>query len=70
MFDVDAFVLRGHEKVIEHYRWLRDRSDEPERAILQQRMQKAMVELNQYLTSRTAGRGTFTGSDQSYRRAA
>jgi hypothetical protein len=24
MFDVDAFVIQGHQKVIGHYRWLRD----------------------------------------------
>jgi len=24
MFELDAFVIRGHEKVIDHYRWLRD----------------------------------------------
>jgi hypothetical protein len=24
MFDADAFVIRGHQKVIDYYRWLRD----------------------------------------------
>ena len=70
MFDVDAFVVRGHEKVIEHYRWLRDRSADQERMALQKRMERAMAELNQHLALRAPGRGTLTGSDQGYRRAA
>jgi hypothetical protein len=24
MFDLDAFVIQGHQKVIDHYRWLRE----------------------------------------------
>ena len=27
MFDVDAFVARGHEKIIAYYTWLRDTAD-------------------------------------------
>lgn len=53
MFNVDAFVIRGHEKVIEHYRRLRDSSrSELERRDLQRRMDKAGEELQAYLEER------------------
>ena len=26
MFELDAFAIRGHEKVIDQYRWLQDSS--------------------------------------------
>ena len=39
MFDIDAFVIRGHEKVIDHYRRLRDSSaPETERQEFQRRI--------------------------------
>jgi hypothetical protein len=39
MSDVDAFVARGHEKVIAYYTWLRDTAqDAGERARFQQRI--------------------------------
>jgi hypothetical protein len=53
MFEVDAFVIRGHEKVIDHYRRLRDSStSELEWRDLQRRMDKAGEALQAYLEER------------------
>ena len=38
MFELDAFVIRGHEKVIDHYLRLRSAGSEMERQRLQSRM--------------------------------
>lgn len=39
MFQLDAFIERGHRKVIDHYRWLRDTAtSEAERESFQRRM--------------------------------
>lgn len=53
MLYVDAFVIRGHEKVIDHYRRLLDSAkSELERRDLQRRMDKAGEELQAYLEQR------------------
>jgi hypothetical protein len=56
MFEVDAFVIRGHEKVIDHYRRLRDSStSEFERRELQRRMDEFSEALQSYLQERRPG---------------
>jgi hypothetical protein len=56
MFEVDAFVIRGHQKVIDHYRRLRDSStSEFERHELQRRMDKYNETLQSYLEERRHG---------------
>jgi hypothetical protein len=53
MFGVDAFVVRGHEKVIDHYRRLRDSArSELERQQLQQRIDDVEQTLQLYLEDR------------------
>ena len=39
MFQLDTFVVEGHQKIIDHYRWLRDTSrSEAERECFRRRM--------------------------------
>jgi hypothetical protein len=53
MFDVDAFVIRGHEKVIDHYRRLRDSStSESERQEFKRRMDEVSKTLEHYREGR------------------
>ena len=51
-FDLDAFVSAADTTVIDHYRWLRDRSPEQERHALHQRMETAKPKLNESLNRR------------------
>jgi hypothetical protein len=56
MFEIDAFVIRGHEKVIDHYRWLRGSSkSELERQEFQRRMDEVGEKLQMYLDERLNG---------------
>ena len=56
MFDIDAFVIRGHEKVIDHYLRLRDTStSELERQEFQRRIDKVNETLQLYLEERRHG---------------
>ena len=56
MFELDAFVIRGHEKVIDHYRWLRDTStSNVERAHFQRRIDQEREALNRYLAQGSRG---------------
>jgi hypothetical protein len=56
MFDADAFIIRGHQKVIDHYRWLRDSSrSDGERERFQRRMEEESEALNRYLAMRSRG---------------
>ena len=56
MFEVDAFVIRGHEKVLDHYRRLRDSStSEPERQGFQRRMGDVSETLQRYREQRLHG---------------
>jgi hypothetical protein len=56
MFELDAFVLRGHEKVSDHYRWLRDSTtSDMERERFQRRMDQEREALNEYLEQRSGG---------------
>jgi hypothetical protein len=56
MFELDAFVIRGHEKVIDHYRFLRDSStSDVERERFQRRMDQERETLNAYLEQRSHG---------------
>jgi hypothetical protein len=50
MFDRETFVVRGHQKIIEHYRWLRDTSRSEEE---RERFQRRMVEEYEALRSYT-----------------
>ncbi|MEZ0081498.1 hypothetical protein ABIF72_003972 [Bradyrhizobium japonicum] len=53
MFNLDAFVIRGHEKVIGHYRRMRDSaSSELERRSLQRRIEEESAALERYLKTR------------------
>lgn len=39
MFQLDSFIIQGHQKVFEHYRWLRDTAkSEAEREHFQRRI--------------------------------
>ena len=39
MFQLETFIIQGHRKVIDHYRWLRDTAgSEAERERFQRRM--------------------------------
>jgi hypothetical protein len=56
MFELDAFAIRGHEKVIDHYRWLRDSTtSDMERERFQRRMDQEREALNRYLAQRPRG---------------
>ncbi|MBR1200485.1 hypothetical protein JQ634_32880 [Bradyrhizobium sp. AUGA SZCCT0240] len=49
MSELDAFLVRGHEKVIEHYRRLRDSSSsDEERRALQARIDRELSALSRY----------------------
>ena len=55
MFDVDAFVIRGHQKVIDYYRWLRDSTiADVERERFQRRMDEESEALNRYLARQSS----------------
>jgi protease II len=54
MFELDAF--RGHEKVIDHYRWLRDSTtSDMERERFQRRMDEESAALNRFLAQQSSG---------------
>ena len=56
MFDIDAFVIRGHEKVIDHYRRLRDSStSETERQEFQRRIDEVGKALRLHFEGRSPG---------------
>lgn len=49
MFQLETFVVRGHQKMIDHYRWLRDTTrSEEERERFQRRMMKEYEALKRY----------------------
>ena len=53
MNEVDRFVIKGHEKVIDHYRRLRDSSKtDLERVEFQRRIDGALEHLNIYIEER------------------
>lgn len=52
MSELDAFLVRGHEKVIEHYRRLRDSSSsDDERQALQACIDRELSALSRYATA-------------------
>lgn len=54
MTQLDAFIIRGHEKIIGHYRWLRDaRSSAEERARFQRSMDQEEQTLRHYIEQRS-----------------
>jgi hypothetical protein len=54
MTELDAFIVRGHEKIIAHYRWLRDTSaSEEERARFQQCVVEEEKLLRHFVTERS-----------------
>ncbi len=56
MFDLDPLVIPGHEKVIEHYRRLRDSAaSAAEREKFQERMNKEEDLLHIFLARRPTG---------------
>ena len=49
MFHLETFVVRGHQKMIDHYRWLRDTArSEEECERFQRRMMKEYEALRSY----------------------
>ena len=56
MFDVDTFVIQGHQKVIDYYCWLRDSTiSDVERECFQRRIDQERAALDQYLEERLRG---------------
>ncbi|OPY94108.1 hypothetical protein A5906_15630 [Bradyrhizobium sacchari] len=56
MFELDAFVIRGYEKVIDHYRWLRDSGkSDLERERFQRRIDQEHQMLTEYLEEKSRG---------------
>jgi hypothetical protein len=56
MTELDAFVIRGHEKIITHYRWLRDTApSEAERGRFQRCMTQEEQALRRFLEQRSLG---------------
>jgi hypothetical protein len=56
MFELDAFIIQGHQKVIDHYCRLRDSSTSAaERERFQRRMDQERDALNEYLEQRSGG---------------
>ncbi|SDK35725.1 MULTISPECIES: hypothetical protein [Bradyrhizobium] len=56
MFQLDTFIIQGHQKVIDHYRWLRDTAgSEAERERFQRRMVEEYEALKRYTESRSDG---------------
>jgi hypothetical protein len=41
MFQLDTFIVQGHQKIIDHYRWLRDTATSD---VERERFQRRMVE--------------------------
>lgn len=41
MFQLDTFIVKGHQKIIDHYRWLRDTATSD---VERERFQRRMVE--------------------------
>lgn len=50
MFHLETFVVRGHQKIIDHYRWRRDTARSEEEC---ERFQRRMVEEYEALRSYT-----------------
>jgi len=49
MFQLVTFIVQGHQKVIDHYRWLRDAAkSDVERERLQRRMVEEYEALKRY----------------------
>ncbi len=49
MFQLDTFIMQGHQKVIDHYRWLRDTAvSEAERERFQRRMVQEYEVMKRY----------------------
>jgi len=56
MFNLDAFIIRGHEKVIRHYRLQRETaSSETERRDFERRVADESAALDQYIKTRLGG---------------
>ena len=50
MFQLDTFIVQGHQKIIDHYRWLRDTATSD---VERERFQRRMVEEYEALKSDT-----------------
>jgi hypothetical protein len=56
MFELATFVIRGHGKVIDHYRWLRDSArSEVERQRFQSRLDEESDSLRLFLVEQSRG---------------
>ena len=56
MFNLDAFIIRRHEKVVSHYRLLCETaSSEKERRDLEQRIEGESAGLDRYIKTRLGG---------------
>jgi hypothetical protein len=54
VFQLDDFIAQGHQKIIDHYRWLRDSAKtEAERERFQQRMLEEYEVLKRYTEQRS-----------------
>jgi len=55
MSELDAFIVRGHQKIIDHYRWLRDTAkSDSERQRYEHRMQEEERALSRFMAQRAA----------------
>jgi hypothetical protein len=54
MSELDSFIVRGHQKVIDHFRWLRDTApDAAERDRFQHCMDEEQRALDRFVAGRT-----------------
>jgi len=56
MFQLDSFIIQGHQKIIDHYRWLRDTAvSEAERERFERRMIEEYDALKRYSDLQSSG---------------
>ena len=49
MLEVENFVIRGYDKVIEYYRWMHDTASDSDRVVFQHRMEEVRAERDRYV---------------------
>jgi hypothetical protein len=55
MSELEGLIVRGHQKIIDHYRWLRDTaSSDTERARFQRCMDEEEQRLRRFIEQRSA----------------
>lgn len=56
MFQLERFILQGHQKIIDHWRWLRDTAgSEAERERFQRRMVQEYEAMKRYTEPHSNG---------------